>query len=146
MTAARDIVRIPYGDTLLIVEARGVRDGLPWFGYGEAPPDLFTTTQLREAGLSSAGLDPVALLVFRHRRPYARETVAELFALIDAAFRPEPSEAQRVSRLRNLQYAMRARRTCVDCAREQDYCVPTSTRQCWACFEAECANRAEAAA
>ncbi|MFI9449206.1 RRQRL motif-containing zinc-binding protein [Amycolatopsis sp. NPDC052450] len=146
MTAARIIVQIPYGDTLLVAEARGFREGLPYFGWDEAPAGLYTTTQLHEAGWSVAGLDPVALLVFRHRKPYARETVAELFALADAALRPEPSTAQRVSRLQNLQYAMRARRTCVTCTEEQDYCVPTSTRQCWSCLEIEMANDVEVAA
>ncbi|WP_410662790.1 RRQRL motif-containing zinc-binding protein [Amycolatopsis sp. lyj-84] len=146
MSAARTIVHIPCGDTVLVAEARGVREGLPWFGWDEAPAGLATPSQLREAGLSRAGLDPVALLVFRHRKPYARETVAELFSVDQAARRPEPSQAQQVSRLQNLKHAMRARRTCVDCTEEQDYCVPTSTRQCWRCLQIEMANNVEVAA
>ncbi len=146
MSAARYIVHVPYGDSALVDLARGFRDGLPVFGWNEAPAGLYTKSQLREGGLSAAGLDPVALLVFRHRKPYARQTVAELFALIDAARRPVPSEAQRVSRLRNLELAERALRTCVDCVTEQDYRVPTSTRQCWTCFEIEMANTVEVAA
>ncbi|MFJ8910603.1 RRQRL motif-containing zinc-binding protein [Amycolatopsis sp. NPDC102389] len=146
MSAARIIAHIPCGDTVLVAEARGFREGLPYFGWNEAPAGLYTTTQLREAGLSAAGLDPRALLVFRHRKPYARETVAELFTVADAVERPVPSQAQQVSRLRNLQYAMRARRTCVDCAEEKDYCMPTSTRQCWSCLEIEMSNDVEVAA
>ncbi len=146
MSGKQIIVYIPYGDTALVALARCTWGGLPVFGWGEAPGGLYTTSQLREAGLSAAGLDPVALLVFRHRKPYARQTVAELYTLIDATLRPAPSEAQRVSRLRNLAYAERALRTCATCTEEQDYRVPTSTRQCWTCFETESADAVEVAA
>jgi hypothetical protein len=112
---------------------RGWLDGLPVFGWGESPSTLLTRSQLRDAGLRPNGQDPVALLVFRHHRPYRRETVAELFSVELAAPRRAPSPAQ----CRALEFAMRARRVCVSCAREQDYCVPTSTRQCWDCFDTE---------
>lgn len=142
----QNVVHIADGDATLVALARGTRDGLPVFGWGEAPAGLLTTTQLRAAGLSPAGLDPLALLVFRHRKPYARLTVAELYSAVAAAARPGPTEAQRVARLRNLEYAQRALRTCVDCAQEKDYRVPTSTRQCWSCLEIEMANAVEVAA
>ena len=146
MRRVQNVVHIADGDTTLVALACGTREGLPVFGYGEAPAGLLTTTQLRAAGLSPAGLDPLALLVFRHRKPYARQTVAELFSVEQAAARPEPSEAQRAARLRNLEFAHRALRTCVDCTEEQDYRVPTSTRQCWSCLEIEMANAVEVAA
>lgn len=130
------------GRTHHVALCRSERDGLPVFGWGEAPSTLLTRSQLRAIGLRPNGQDPVALLVFRHHRPYARETTAELFSVeLAAAYRP-PTPAQ----LTALDRAMEARRTCVDCAGIQDYCVPTSTRQCWTCFDLEHAGRAEVAA
>ncbi|MGW4488853.1 RRQRL motif-containing zinc-binding protein [Amycolatopsis sp. NPDC004368] len=117
---------------------RGFRDGLPVFGWGEAPSTLLTKTQLRESGLRPNGQDPVALLVFRHLKPYARETVAPLFSVERAALKGTAAPGQ-------MDHAMEARRTCVDCTEVQDYCVPTSTRQCWTCFEIEQADRIEVA-
>jgi hypothetical protein len=109
---------------------RGWLDQLPVFGWGESPSTLLTRSQLREAGLRPNGQDPVALLVFRHHRPYRRETVAELFSVeLAAPYRPE--------RAGQTAAANAALRVCVDCAREQTYRVPTSTRQCWNCFDAE---------
>ncbi|PRX43843.1 hypothetical protein B0I33_1136 [Prauserella shujinwangii] len=136
----QSVVTIHDGRTHVVALCRGFRDGLPVFGWGEAPATLLTRTQLRAAGLRPNGQDPVALLVFRHHRPYARETVAELFSTERAAPRRVPSPAQR----RALAFALRARRVCVECAREKDYCVPTSTRQCWDCFEAEAADATDA--
>ncbi|MFJ9787817.1 RRQRL motif-containing zinc-binding protein [Amycolatopsis sp. NPDC101161] len=127
------------GRTHHVALCRGERDGLPVFGWGEAPSTLLTRTQLREVGLRPNGQDPVALLVFRHVKPYARETVAELFSVERAAAKRPPVPGQ-------LDHAMEARRTCVDCSEVQEYCVPTSTRQCWTCFEGEQADRAGVAA
>ena len=130
------------GRILHAVLCRGFRDTLPVFGWGEAPSVLLTRSQLREAGLRPNGQDPKGLLVFRHHRPYARETVAELFSVELAAPRRTPTPAQ----LAALDRAMEARRVCVDCGRIQSYCVPTSTRQCWHCFEIEQADHVEVAA
>ncbi|WP_037360128.1 RRQRL motif-containing zinc-binding protein [Amycolatopsis orientalis] len=135
----QEVTRVFDGRTHHIALCRGYRDGLPVFGWGEAPSTLLTRSQLREAGLRPNGQDPVALLVFRHRKPYSRETVAELFSVERAASKRTAAPGQ-------LDHAMEARRTCVDCARVQGYCVPTSTRQCWTCFEIEQADRIEAAA
>lgn len=130
------------GRTHHVALCRGQRDGLPVFGWGEAPSTLLTRSQLRAVGLRPNGQDPVALLVFRHVKPYARETTAELFSVeLAAAYRP-PTPAQ----LTALGRAMEARRTCVDCTEVKDYCVPTSTRQCWTCFGLEQADRMGVAA
>jgi len=138
----QQVTTVDDGRTLHAVLCRGFRDALPVFGWGEAPSVLLTRSQLRDAGLRPNGQDPKGLLVFRHHKPYARETVAELFSVELAAPRRTPTPAQ----LQALQHAMRARRVCVHCTVEQDYCVPTSTRQCWACFEIEQADRQEVAA
>ncbi|MET7990532.1 RRQRL motif-containing zinc-binding protein [Amycolatopsis sp. NPDC005232] len=118
---------------------RGFRDGLPVFGWHEAPSTLLTKGQLREAGLRPNGQDPVALLVFRHVKPYARETVAPLFSVELAALKGIAAPGQ-------MDHAMEARRTCVECGEIKEYCVPTSTRQCWTCFEIEQADRMGVAA
>lgn len=129
----QQVVRIFDGRTHHVALCRGFRDGLPVFGWGEAPSEFLTRSQLRAAGLRPNGADPVALLVFRHVKPYARETVAELYPVELAALRRTPSPAQLVA----IGRALEARRVCVDCARVMGYYVPTSTRQCWDCFDVE---------
>jgi len=126
------VVTVFDGRTHHAALCRGFRDGLPVFGWGEAPSTLLTRSQLRAAGLRPNGQDPVALLVFRHVKPYRRETTAELFSVELAAARRTPTAAQRAA----IERALEARRVCVDCARVVDYYVPTSTRQCLECFEA----------
>ncbi|MEU3274512.1 RRQRL motif-containing zinc-binding protein [Saccharomonospora sp. NPDC006951] len=108
---------------------RGFRDGLPVFGWGEAPATLLTVSQLRAVGLRRNGQDPLALLVFRHHRPLARETVAELFS----AERAAPMRGTEAQRRAKVQGALRARRICTECRRDVGYCVPTSTGICWEC-------------
>lgn len=125
------IVTVFDGRTHHVAFSRGERDGLPVFGWGEAPSTLLTRSQLRNAGLRPNGQDPAAWLVFRHVQPYARETVAALYSVERAAERRTPSAAQRVA----IGRALEARRVCVDCSRICDYYVPTSTRQCVECFE-----------
>ncbi|WP_236793252.1 RRQRL motif-containing zinc-binding protein [Amycolatopsis sp. GM8] len=106
------------------------------FGWGEAPSTLLTRTQLREAGLRPGGADPVALLVFRHFKPYAHETVTELFSVHRAKERRVPSPAQRAA----IAAALRARRTCRTCRVDVGYYVPTSTGECWSCEGGELAD------
>jgi len=129
-------VTIHDGRTHLVALCRGFLDGLPVFGYGEAPATLLTRSQLREAGLRPGGQDPVALLVFRHFKPYARETVAELFSVELAA----PVRGTAVQRRAWVQAALRARRICRTCGEDVGYYVPTSTRQCWTCEGGELAD------
>jgi hypothetical protein len=115
---------------------RGFLDSLPMFGWGEAPSVLLTVSQLRDAGLRPGGQDPLALLVFRHFKPYARETVAELFSVELAKPRRTPTPAQRVA----IAAALRARRVCQTCGVDVGYYVPTSTRRCWDCEGGELAE------
>jgi hypothetical protein len=130
------VVTVFDGRVHQVALCRGYREGLPVFGWGEAPPTLLTRAQLREAGLRPGGQDPMALLVFRHFKPYARETVAELFSVELAKPRRTPTVAQRAA----LGKALRARRICRACREDVGYCVPTSTRQCWTCEGAELAD------
>ncbi|GAB3003501.1 hypothetical protein LWP59_27635 [Amycolatopsis acidiphila] len=132
----QSVTTIYDGRTHLVALCRGRREGLPVFGWGEAPATLLTRAQLREAGLRPGGQDPVALLVFRHFKPYAHETVAELFSVERARERRTPTPAQRVA----LGKALTARRICRTCHEDVGYYVPTSTRQCWACEGAELAE------
>ncbi|MCP2255225.1 ferrochelatase (EC 4.99.1.1) [Prauserella aidingensis] len=117
------------GRTHHVALCRGFRDTLPVFGWGEAPSTLLTRAQLREAGLRPNGHGPLALLVFRHHKPMARETVAELFSVELAA----PQRGTIIQRYAKVEQALRARRVCVECRRDVGYYVPTSTRTCWDC-------------
>jgi hypothetical protein len=125
----QSVVTVFDGRVHHVALCRGFLDGLPVFGWGEAPSVLLTRGQLREVGLRPAGQDPVALLVFRHVKPYARETVAELYSVELAKERRTPTPAQRTA----IAAALRARRTCQNCRTDVGYYVPTSTRQCWEC-------------
>ncbi|MGW4114796.1 RRQRL motif-containing zinc-binding protein [Actinosynnema sp. NPDC004786] len=131
MPTTREPVVLPWNGRTAF--ARGLRDGLPVFGWREAPPGLATRRGLRALGLSPRGLDPVALLVFGHRRPYRREECAQLY-LIEQA-RPvlpmTPAEWQAHDAM------MRARRTCRTCHQVVDHCVRGPRRQCSACYDVE---------
>lgn len=121
------------GRTHHVALCRGFRDGLPMFGWGEAPSTLLTVSQLREIGLRRNAQDPVALLVFRHHRPYRREETVELFSVEQAA----PVRGTAAQRRAKVARALEARRVCVSCACDVGYYVPTSTRQCWPCWDAD---------
>ncbi|UJW33649.1 hypothetical protein L3Q67_07755 [Saccharothrix sp. AJ9571] len=112
---------------------RGFLDGLPAFAWGEAPSVLLTKSQLRDAGLRPNGQDPLALLVFRHHKPFRHETVAEPFSV-------ELAAEVRPLRPGQLDAANQARRTCGGCDQVKPYVVPTSTRRCWDCFDADTAG------
>lgn len=117
------------GRTHHVALCRGFRDGLPIFGWGEAPSTLLTATQLRQVGLRRNGQDPVALLVFRHHRPYRREETTELYSVERAA----PVRGTECQRRAKVQGALRARRICAECRQDVGYYVPTSTGLCWDC-------------
>lgn len=129
----QQVVTVFDGRTHQVALCRGYRDGLPMFGWGQAPSTLLTVSQLRDAGLRRNGQDPVALLVFRHHKPYRREETVELFSVERAAMRRTPTLAQRAA----IQKALQARRICEICRRDVGYYVPTSTRQCWECESGE---------
>ncbi|MBK1784547.1 RRQRL motif-containing zinc-binding protein [Prauserella cavernicola] len=117
------------GHTHHVALCRGFRDGLPMFGWGEGPSTLLTESQLSSVGLRRNGQDPVALLVFRHHKPYRREETTELFSVERAA----PKRGTLAQRRAKVQEALRVRRICVECRQDVGYYVPTSTRVCWQC-------------
>ena len=127
------------GRTHHVTLCRGFRDALPVFGWGEAPSTLLTRSQLREIGLRPAGQDPLALLVFRHYKPYRHEETAELFS-VELALPVRGTEQERRAKV---QGALRARRTCQTCRTDVGYYVPTSTRQCWECEGIDLADFAD---
>lgn len=130
------VVTIYDGRTHQVALCRGYRDGLPVFGWGEAPSTLLTTAQLREVGLRRNSQDPLALLVFRHHKPYRHEDTAELFSVELAA----PIRGTAQQRRAKVQNALQARRICHTCRVDVGYYVPTSTRQCWECEGGELAD------
>jgi hypothetical protein len=117
------------------VFCRGTWDGLPVFGFrgrpGAVPAGLLTRRQLRAKGLRPGGQDPVALLVFRHAKPYRRQELCELFREELAV----PVRAMTPAKWAAVEAAMQARRTCPQCQQDVGYCVPKSYGKCWNCFE-----------
>ena len=118
------------------VFCRGTHWGRPVFGHSAAPAGLATVRQLRTKGLRPGGQDVAAWLVFGHRRPFRREEIAALYR-VDQALPVRPMTPGRV---RALEAAMRARRTCPECGHLKPYVIPTSTRQCWDCAADEINN------
>ncbi|MBW4717415.1 RRQRL motif-containing zinc-binding protein [Saccharothrix obliqua] len=121
----------------MAVVSRGVRDGLPVFGWrgrpGAVPAGLYTRRQLRAKGLQPGTADPDALLVFRHRVPARTEEVCELWREEIAV----PVRAMTPGMWRAHQAAMRARRFCQAHQGYVDHVVRGPRRLCSACFFAD---------
>lgn len=112
---------------------RGTHDGLPLLSYGCAPRHLLATyRQLRAQGLRPNGHDPVAVLYVRHNQS-KKVSFASLYLIANAA----PVRPMTPAKWTALAKANLARRICADCGRDWLYVLPTSTRQCWECFESE---------
>jgi len=109
---------------------QGFRDGLPWWGWGEAPAGLVTKTQLREQGLRrSRGQCAVGLLVFRKHG--CGEQVAQLFE-VDEAIESRPmSPRWRAA----IERACQAHKVCRGCGREFQHYLSSKTWRCWPCME-----------
>ncbi|MFI9011008.1 RRQRL motif-containing zinc-binding protein [Actinosynnema sp. NPDC053489] len=115
---------------------RGTHDGLPLLSYGCAPRDrLATYRQLRAMGLRPNGQDPVAVLYVRHSG--SGKTVFASLYLIERAAPVRPMTPAKFTALAK---ANLARRICRSCGKDPLYVLPTSTRLCWPCFEAETAE------
>ncbi|WP_372447851.1 RRQRL motif-containing zinc-binding protein [Kibdelosporangium banguiense] len=106
-----------------------MQDGLPTFGFRNAPPGLATPRQLRAEGLCPGGHDPAAQIVWRRGRRWAA-----LYRL-DIA---KPSPGATTAQLAALSRAHRALRTCRGtCGQVFSYRLPRSTgRRCWTCWDA----------
>lgn len=108
---------------------RGLVHGVPALSWGWAPRGLLATErQLKARGLRP-GSDPVAVLVFAHRKPARARDFAWLYLLTEARPKAEATPA----RMANLAAAMRARRTCHECDQAQDRCVSRTSRLCGPC-------------
>ncbi|ADB32405.1 hypothetical protein Kfla_3345 [Kribbella flavida DSM 17836] len=99
--------------------------GTPVFKYRWAPAGLATRRQLRAMRMCPGGHEPYALLVWRGGKRWAW-----LYRL-DLA---RPSRVASPAQLNALDKAMRARRTCGQCGRVEDYCIPTSDGRCHLCM------------
>ncbi|HET6293689.1 MAG TPA: RRQRL motif-containing zinc-binding protein [Kribbella sp.] len=100
-----------------------VRDGLPEFGFGQAPSGLSTRRQLRERGMSRGGQEPFARLSWKRDQRFA-------WLYVDAHAKPKrtASEAQ----LAAVEKALAARKVCAECG-PVDHFVRTTDQLCGDC-------------
>jgi hypothetical protein len=96
------------------------------FRYRQAGRELLTRRQLRAIGLRPAGQEPAAEIRWRRG-----SRVAYLYSPAAAA----PVRPMTPGRVRALQAAMRARRTCPACGVDRGYCIPTSLGMCVPCAD-----------
>jgi len=104
----------------------GSQYGFPTFPYHHAPDNLATRRQLRTEGLRPNGYDPVAQILWRHRRQIR---IAHLYRRDLAAPKRHATPAQLVA----IGKALTARRTCRHCGHLRDYYIPRSTGACLTC-------------
>jgi hypothetical protein len=117
---ARTGIRVEFYDP------QGTRYGFPTFPYRYAPDGLATRRQLRAEGLRPNGYDPVAQLLWRHRR---QVRVAHLYRRDLAAPKRHATPAQ----FAVIAKMLLARRTCRHCGQLRDYYIPRSTGACLTC-------------
>ncbi|MFG1818274.1 RRQRL motif-containing zinc-binding protein [Kribbella sp. NPDC049174] len=103
-----------------------IRNGLPEFGFGQAPSGLSTRRQLRERGLSRGGQEPFARLTWKREQRFAWLYVDER-----ARARRTPSEKQ----LAAVNNALAARKVCAECG-PVDHFVRTTDHLCGDCHAA----------
>jgi len=104
----------------------GSRYGFPTFPYHYAPDGLVTRRQLRAQGLRPNGYDPVAQILWRHRKQIR---TAHLYRRDLAA----PKRAATPAQLAVIAKMLLARRTCRHCGQLRDYYIPRSTGACLVC-------------
>ena len=104
----------------------GTRYGFPTFPYHYAPEGLATRRQLRTAGLRPNGYDPVAQILWRHRK---HTRVAYLYRRDLAA----PKRTATPAQLAAISKALTARRTCRHCGITRPYYIPRSSGACLIC-------------
>jgi hypothetical protein len=102
------------------------RGDLLVFGFRQAPAGLATRRQLRAMGCRPAGHDITAVIEWRRGRRWAG-----LYRIDQAA----PVRPMTPARRAALDRAMAARRTCRRCGLDAGFCLPTSARQCWHCYQ-----------
>ncbi|WP_199238083.1 RRQRL motif-containing zinc-binding protein [Kribbella steppae] len=103
-----------------------VRDGVPEFGFGMAPPGLSTRRQLRDRGLCRGGQEPFARLVWKRDRRFA-------WLYVDAHAKPKRTATD--AQLTAVGKALAARKLCAECG-PVDHFVRTTDQLCGDCHEA----------
>ena len=111
-----------------VYDPTGERHGIPTFPWKWAPEGLATRRQLRALGLRPGGQEPAAQVMRLRRR-----TRDPLIAFLYRIDRAKPVRPMTPAKWAALEAAMRARRTCPDCGRVADYCIPTSIGMCNPC-------------
>jgi hypothetical protein len=104
----------------------GTRYGFPTFPYHYAPDGLATRRQLRTDGLAPGGYDPVAQILWRHRK---QRRVAYLYRRDLAT----PKRTATAAQLGAVAKALLARRTCRHCGITRPYYIPRATGACLVC-------------
>ncbi len=104
----------------------GSRYGFPTFPFRYAPDNLATRRQLRAEGLRPNGDDPVAQILWRHRKQIR---IAHLYRRDLAAPKRQATPAQ----LAAIGKALLARRTCRHCGTTHPYYIPRRTGACLSC-------------
>jgi hypothetical protein len=104
----------------------GSRYGFPTFPYRYAPDGLVTRRQLRAQGLRPNGYDPVAQILWRHRK---QVRTAHLYRRDLAA----PKRTATAAQLAVIAKMLIARRTCRYCGITRPYYIPRSTGACLVC-------------
>lgn len=107
-------------------DPEGTRFGLPTYPFHWAPRGLLTMRQLRERGLRPGGQDIAAQILWRRGK-----RVAYLYREDLAKPKRQATPAQRQA----IEAALRARRTCTECATEKPYYIRRSTGLCNDCEE-----------
>lgn len=104
----------------------GSRYGFPTFPFKGAPNGLATRRQLRRQGLCPGGHDPVAQILWRHRKQIR---TAHLYRgdLAEPKRTPSPAQLAAVGK------ALLARRTCRHCGITRPYYIPRRTGACLTC-------------
>jgi hypothetical protein len=115
----------------------GERFGLPTYPWRWAPSGLLTVRQLRERGLRPGGQSPAAQILWRDGKRVA-------YLYFTALALPKRTATER--QLAAIQRALRARRTCASCGREQDYCISLRLGECNDCADGETSRRLDGAA
>ena len=100
-----------------------VRDGLPEFGFGQAPSGLSTRRQLRERGMCRGGQEPFARLTWKKDQRFA-------WLYVDAHAKPKRTATE--AQLAAVEKALAARKVCAECG-PVDHFVRTTDQLCGGC-------------
>jgi hypothetical protein len=119
---ARTGIRIEFYDPT------GSQYGFPTFPFRYAPEGLATRRQLRAEGLRPGGFDPVAQILWRHKK---QRRVAFLYRR-DLAKPKSPATAAQLAAVERM---LIARRTCGTCGVLRDYYIPRSIGECLSCAD-----------